>query len=169
LKAATEFTLHLRLPGWCRAPRLSLNGRLLQPEVVAGYAQVRRFWQPGDRLALELPMPVERLHADVRVSAAAGLVALQRGPVVYCVEEKDNGPQLAALTLPREAPLTAHFVADLLGGCVIIEGAARRTEPGDKLYTTEPARQQAVRLCAVPYALWANRGEGEMRVWVREV
>lgn len=168
LPAAAGFTLHLRLPGWCRAPRLSINGSLVKPDLVHGYAQLRRKWQPGDRIGLELPMPVERVHADVRLAAAAGLVALQRGPVVYCVEEKDNGPQLAALSLPRESPMTAHFVPDLLGGCTIIEGPARRTEPGEKLYTTEPARQMAVRLCAVPYALWANRGEGEMRVWLRE-
>ena len=156
------------MPGWCRTPHLSLNGRPLEPEKVSGYARLSRVWRTGDKLVLDLPMPVERVHADVRVSAAAGLVALQRGPVVYCVEEKDNGPHLAALNLPRESPLTAHFAPDLLGGCVILEGAARRTEPGTKLYTTEPVRQQAVRLCAVPYALWANRGEGEMRVWLRE-
>ncbi len=163
-----EFALHLRLPGWCRHPHLTLNGSPLEPEKLHGYARVSRVWRTGDKLVLDLPMPVERVHADARVGAAAGLVALQRGPVVYCIEQKDNGPHLAALSLPRESPLTAHFSADLLGGCVILEGAARRTEPGAKLYTTEPVRQQAVRLCAVPYALWANRGEGEMRVWVRE-
>ncbi len=166
---AVEFTLQLHLPGWCRAPQLSLNGSPLKFENANGYAALRRKWQPGDRIALELPMPVERVHADVRVAAAAGQVALQRGPVVYCIEEKDNGPQLAALSLPRENPLTAHFVPDLLGGCTIIESAATRTEPGAELYTSGPARQIAVRLCAVPYALWANRGEGEMRVWLREV
>ena len=163
-----EFALHLRLPGWCRHPHLTLNGSPLEPEKLHGYARVSRVWRTGDKLVLDLPMPVERVHADARVGAAAGLVALQRGPVVYCIEQKDNGPHLAALSLPRESPLTAHFSADLLGGCVILEGAARRTEPGARLYTTEPVRQQAVRLCAVPYALWANRGEGEMRVWVRE-
>jgi len=163
-----EFTLHLRLPGWCRTPHVSLNGRPLELEKLHGYALITKVWRTGDKLVLDLPMPVERVHADVRVSAAAGLVALQRGPVVYCVEEKDNGPHLAALSLPRESPLTAHFVSDLLGGCTIIEGNARRKEPGGQLYTTESARQTAVRLCAVPYALWANRGEGEMRVWLRE-
>ena len=168
LKTPAEFTLQLRVPGWCRAPQLRLNGRPLKFENANGYAALRRKWQTGDRIALELPMPVERVHADVRVAAAAGLVALQRGPVVYCVEEKDNGPLLAALILPRASPLTAHFVPDLLGGCTIIEGAATRTEPGAKLYTTEPARQTAVQLRAVPYALWANRSEGEMRVWLRE-
>jgi len=168
LEIPAEFTLHLRLPGWCRGPRLSLNGGLVKPRIVHGYAQLRRTWQPGDRIALDLPMPVERVHADVRVAAAAGLVTLQRGPVVYCVEEVDNGPRLSALSLPRANQLEARFVPDLLGGCAIIGGTAMRTETSGPLYTTEAARQQAVRLCAVPYALWANRGEGEMRVWLRE-
>lgn len=165
---AAEFTLHLRLPGWCRHPQVSVNDSPVEPDRADGYARLRRTWRAGDRIVLELPMPVERVHADVRVSTTAGQVALQRGPVVYCVEQADNGPNLAALSLPRENPLAAHFVPDLLGGCTIIEGMAHRVEPDEKLYATEPARQIAVRLCAVPYALWANRGEGEMRVWLRE-
>jgi DUF1680 family protein len=168
LKTAAEFTLHLRLPGWCRAPRLSLNGNPLKPEVVAGYARLHRVWQPGDRVVLDLPMPVERVFADVRVAAAAGQVALQRGPVVYCVEQVDNGPQLSAISLPRSSVLAPHFAPDLLGGCVVLEGPALRLEDAGQLYAHEPARQVPVRLCAVPYALWANRGEGEMRVWLRE-
>lgn len=165
---AVEFTLHLRLPGWCRTPALALNGSPVQPEVVHGYARIRRLWRPGDRITLDLPMPVERTRAEARVAAAAGQVALQRGPVVYCLEEADNGPQLAALSLPRASVLSARFDADLLGGCVVIEGEARRTAAGDALYATEPAAVEPVRLRAVPYALWANRGEGEMRVWIRE-
>ena len=113
-------------------------------------------------------MPVERVRADARVSAAAGQVALQRGPVVYCVEEADNGPHLAALSLPRASELKARVVPDLLGGCVVLEGPALRSATGGSLYSTEPVRQTAVQLRAVPYALWANRGEGEMRVWLRE-
>ncbi len=168
LAQPAEFTLHLRLPGWCRAPHLGLNGHPVAIENVQGYARLRRQWRPGDKVVLDLPMPVERVHADARVTAAAGQVALQRGPIVYCVEQADNGAELAALSLPRSAPLQAHFVPDLLGGCVVIEGQAVRTEHGGALYGTEPARTTAVRLCAVPYALWANRGEGEMRVWLRE-
>ncbi len=168
LQAPAEFTLHLRLPGWCRAPRLAVNGVTQQIENVSGYARLHRVWQPGDRIALEFAMPVERVRADARVFAAAGQVALQRGPVVYCVEEKDNGPQLSALSLPRSSPLQAHFVPALLGGCVIIEGQAQRTDIGGALYSPEPAAVRAVPFCAVPYALWANRGEGEMRVWLRE-
>jgi uncharacterized protein len=137
-------------------------------EAVAGYAHLRRKWRPGDAGELELPMPVERIHADARVTSAAGQVALQRGPVVYCVEEADLGPHLAALSLPRASELVARPAPDLLGGCVVIEGMARRTLPGEKLYAPAPAVQRAVPLRAVPYALWANRGEGEMRVWLRE-
>lgn len=167
-ETAAEFTLALRLPGWCRAPRLSLNGTAQIIDNVRGYVRLRRRWQSGDRITLDLPMPVERVYADARVAAAAGQVALQRGPVVYCVEEVDNGPQLAALHLPRASQLTARPAADLLGGCVVIKGPARRMLPGETLYSTEPAGQREVSLRAVPYALWANRGEGEMRVWLRE-
>jgi len=163
-----EFTLALRLPGWCRAPQLRVNGSHVKIEPVRGYAPLRRKWLPGDVVTLDLPMPVERIYPDVRVAAAAGQVALQRGPVVYCVEEADNGPQLAALSLPRASELVARPAPELLGGCVVIEGMARRTLPGEKLYSSEPAAQRAVPLRAVPYALWANRGEGEMRVWLRE-
>lgn len=166
--SAVAFTLQLRLPGWCRAPRLTVNGAALTGESVSGYARLHRTWSPGDRVELELPMPVERVRADARVGAAAGQVALQRGPVVYCVEEADNGAHLAALALPRTARLAAHFVPDLLGGCVVLEGPAVRTPPGESLYTNESPAPVPVRLRAVPYALWANRGEGEMRVWVRE-
>ena len=165
---AVEFTLALRLPGWCRAPRLSLNGTAQIIANERGYVRWRRRWQAGDRITLDLPMPVERVYADVRVAAAAGQVALQRGPVVYCFEEVDNGPQLAALQLPRASQLTARPAPDLLGGCVVLEGPAWRTLPGAELYSTAPASQCEATLCAVPYALWANRGEGEMRVWLRE-
>jgi hypothetical protein len=166
--SAVEFTLRLRLPGWCRAPRLTLNGAVQTLENVSGYARLRRTWSSGDRVGLELPMPVERVCADARVSDAAGQVALQRGPVVYCVEETDNGTQLAALALPRAAKLEARFVPDLLGGCVVLEGPAVRTPNGETLYANEPPEPFPVPLRAVPYALWANRGEGEMRVWLRE-
>jgi hypothetical protein len=95
-------------------------------------------------------------------------VALQRGPVIYCVGEADNGAQLSALVLPRAAGLAARFAPEMLGGCVVLEGPAVRTPAGESLYTNEPPAPVPVRMRAVPYALWANRGEGEMRVWLRE-
>jgi DUF1680 family protein len=161
-------TLYLRIPAWCRAASLSLNG---QPEPLApvnGYAALTRTWQPGDTLTLTLSMPVERIHADPRVATVAGQVALQRGPIVYCVEEADHGPNLAALSLPRTAPITARHDTHLLGGCVVLESTALRDPPSPTLYSVTPPAPTTVPFRAIPYGLWAHRGEGEMRIWLRQ-
>jgi DUF1680 family protein len=102
------------------------------------------------------------------VTSVAGQAAIQRGPVVYCVEETDNGLNLAALSLPRAAVLTARFAPELLGGCVVVEGKGLRIPAGGGLYSADAPERTAAPIRAVPYALWANRGEGEMRVWLRE-
>ena len=111
----TSFRLRLRLPGWCRVPKISLNGTVISPKIELGYAVLEREWQSGDTVTLELPMPVERIHASPRVSADRGRVALQRGPIVYCLEAADNGTDLDLVTLPPESVLTAEFKPDLLG------------------------------------------------------
>ncbi len=166
--APVEFTLQLRIPGWCRGATLAINGQAQPVVPVNGYAVLRRVWRPGDQVMLTLPMPIERVRADPRVSTAAGKVALQRGPVVYCLEEPDNGADLAALSLPRTAALTARHDPALLGGCVVIEGQGVRVQPGRSLYTVAPPQTETRPLWAIPYGLWANRGEGEMRVWIQE-
>ncbi len=163
-----EFTLHLRVPGWCRGARLAVNGAAHALAPVDGYAALRRVWRAGDRVELTLPLPVERVRADPRVATVAGCVALQRGPVVYCLEQADNGALLAALSLPHAAELTARHDPALLGGCVVIEGPGLRLPTGLALYQTTPPEPAAQSLRAIPYGLWANRGEGEMRVWIRE-
>lgn len=168
--SAVEFTLKLRIPGWCRGAKLAVNGEAgeLSQMTANGYAALRRRWQPGDKVTLFFPMPVERIRADPRVSTVAGCVALQRGPVVYCIEEPDNGANLAGLALPRSSAMTARHDPGLLGGCVVLEGAATRTKPGESLYRSTVPEIETLRLRAIPYGLWANRGEGEMRVWVHE-
>ncbi len=163
-----EFTLHLRVPGWCRGARLAVNGAAHALAPVDGYAALRRVWRAGDRVELTLPLPVERVRADPRVATVAGCVALQRGPVVYRLEQADNGALLAALSLPHAAELTARHDPALLGGCVVIEGPGLRLPTGLALYQTTPPEPAAQSLRAIPYGLWANRGEGEMRVWIRE-
>jgi DUF1680 family protein len=102
------------------------------------------------------------------VATVAGCVALQRGPVVYCIEEPDNGANLAALALPRASELTLRADASLLGGCVVIEGRGTRVKNQASLYSTAAPEIETLSLRAIPYGLWANRGEGEMRVWIRE-
>jgi DUF1680 family protein len=114
-------------------------------------------------------MTVQRVRAHPRVVHDVGSVALQRGPLVFCLEETDNGTDLGMVRLPKNAALTARFESDLLGGCFVIEGEAERLQPANQqLYSSaEPAITPA-KIKAVPYCLWNNRGEGEMRVWIRE-
>jgi DUF1680 family protein len=172
-RAAAEFTLALRIPGWCRGPRAKLGGRSLrlEPLVRKGYARIKRRWNPGDTIELTLPMPVERVEANPAVAADAGRVALQRGPLVYCLEEVDNGANLNDLILPRNAKLSAKIDRKLLGGVVVIRARARRMDRAawkGALYRVAGSSRRAVTLEAVPYCVWDNRGPGEMLAWIRE-
>ncbi len=169
-----QFRLALRIPGWCRDFRLEVNGSALSVNPSNGYAVISREWANGDAVDLHLSMPVERIVAHPHVRQDAGCIALQQGPVVYCLEEADNGPHLANLVLPRDSRLRSEFAADLFGGVNVITGDAIRTAgqgwPGG-LYQPQSALQLApapITFKAIPYCFWANRQPGEMRVWVRE-
>lgn len=171
LASPASFTLRLRIPGWCTAPSAQLNGAPvdLGAGVRDGYLYLAREWRAGDVVTLEFPMTVQRIRAHPSVHHDAGCVALQRGPIVYCVEQVDNGTQLGLLRLPKTAALTARFEPKLLGGAVVIEGQAQRVAAdSEDLYSTAEPTAAPVGLKAVPYCLWNNRGEGEMRVWIRE-
>jgi len=168
-----QFTLALRIPGWCRRAALRVNGKAVGTEAITskGYAKIKRPWSPGDRVELNLPMPVERIEAHPKVRQNRGRVALQRGPVVYCLEEVDNGPALRGIVLPRSAKLTARTDRRLFGGAVAIAGKALRLDAGDwagGLYRPAASRTRPAAIKAIPYFLWANRSPGEMLVWIRE-
>jgi len=121
---------------------------------------IQRTWQPGDSVELDLPMPIRRVHADPRVVADRGRVALQRGPLVYCVEGIDHGGRVDQLVLPPGSVLSAAHRAELLGGVTVITGQAEaRREDG----LNEP-----VGLTAIPYYAWNHRGAGAMAVWLIE-
>lgn len=166
-----EFALAIRIPGWCENPQLSVNGEETPLNHLAclGYAEVRRLWQKGDRVELTLPMPVVRVRANPEVRDVAGKVALQRGPVVFCLEEVDNGPNLAQIVLPEEAELKADFLPDLLGGMMTLSGEGfRETSSSGELYSSARPRREKIPLRAIPYYAWGNRGLGEMTLWIRE-
>ena len=166
------FALALRIPGWCRGAKIKVNGKAgsLAASTTKGYAHITRTWKKGDRVELTLPMPIERIEAHPRVRMDCCKVALQRGPIVLCLEEIDNGPNLADLFLPRTAKLTAEYRPRLLGGTVVIRGKARRRDLSgwsNQLYRPDRTNTKAVNMLAVPYFLWANRKPGEMIVWIR--
>jgi DUF1680 family protein len=170
LEGSLEFGLALRLPGWCREPRLTLNGETVDLATLQrdGYACIHRRWTQGDQVELLLPMPVERVRAHPEVRADAGRVALQRGPLVYCLEEVDNGKNLGALSIPKNGSFELQAGPF---GLLMVEGPAWRLQgpaAQETLYTLESLQEEAGRFRAIPYHAWGNRGAGEMQVWIRE-
>ena len=167
------FVLALRIPGWSRGATLLVNGQRFPLESTErnGYARIDRVWKSGDDVTLDLPMPVERIEAHPSVREDCGRIALQRGPIVYCLEEVDNGPNLRDITLPRDGELRAEYRSGLLGGVVAIVGEATRRDESsweDVLYQPSPGAVRTVPFTAIPYYAWANREPGEMLVWIRE-
>jgi DUF1680 family protein len=166
-EASFTFDLHLRVPGWCvEKPAVTVNGdaaEVSKPD--KGYVTVSRKWKSGDVVKLSLPMPVERVYADAHVKADVGRVALQRGPVVYCLEGVDNDGKVRNLTLPKDAKLTASFDKDLLGGVVVVRGEALAVTGADD---DGKPKTESVKFQAVPYSVWDNRKPGPMVVWLPE-
>ncbi|MCZ7648369.1 MAG: glycoside hydrolase family 127 protein [Planctomycetota bacterium] len=167
------FTLALRIPGWCRGAKLNVNGKPvnLARAVTKGYAKLKRIWKRGDKVELDLPMPPERVYAHPKVQANAGRVALRRGPLVYALEQADNGAEIEALTLPPGAKIVAKARRELGGFVALRAKGLRAPVLGGKngsLYAARPAAARPAPLAFVPYGLWGNRGAGEMAVWVRE-
>ncbi len=122
-----------------------------------GLVVIARTWQPGDVVDLTLPMPVRTVAAHALVEDNLGKVALQRGPLVYAAEAVDNDGSVLDLSIESEPEFEAEFEADLLGGVTIIRGRAARSA------WAGPSRHELV---AIPYFAWANRGPGEMVVWL---
>ena len=112
-----KFELALRIPDWCYSYQLTINGETSASSVERGYLLVTRDWSNGDTLELTLAMPVERVMPHSSIRQVAGQVALQRGPIIYCLEEVDNGPRLANICLPASASLMSAFQAGSLRWC----------------------------------------------------
>ena len=171
---AMDFALNLRLPAWCLDPELKVNGKPLATfETTRRYASLRRKWRAGDVVEISLTMPVQHLKANPKVEADSGRVALQRGPLVYCLEAVDNNSHVRNLVVPPEAKLSAQHRGDLLGGLTVITGQALALHQADwrkSLYlpSTSVPGVESVMFTAIPYFANANRQPGEMEVWIAE-
>jgi uncharacterized protein len=175
-----ELTLHVRVPGWARGQPvpsdlyryldagegsfgLCVNGQPVEAPVGRGFVTLRRSWSPGDTVALTLPMPIRRVASHEAVLANAGRIALERGPIVYCVEGGDHGGRVFNLVVPDDARLAAERRDDLLGGVSVITGRVPALVEGADGRSVVTREQPFL---AVPYYAWAHRGAGEMAVWL---
>jgi DUF1680 family protein len=141
-----------------------VNNEPFALQTVNGYVRIRRMWQVGDIIELNLPMPVRRVRSHRKVKANAGRIALQRGPVVYCFEGIDNPQGIANLVLPPDTIFQSEYREDLLGGVVTLTGQGKIRQSGEDGKTA----LEDIDVTAIPYYAWAHRSKNEMAVWLPE-
>jgi DUF1680 family protein len=173
--SGVPWTLGLRVPGWCRGVAVRLDDREVEvtPDA-SGYLRLDRAWARGDSVELDLAMEPRLVEAHPWIEATRGRVAIERGPLVYCLEQADHpGAPVADLEIDPAAPLTSRWDGDLLGGVAVVRASGFQVDTASwhhQLY--RPARpgpaaaRQRVELTAIPYYAWANREPGAMRVWI---
>ena len=176
-----KFYIKLRIPGWARnlaipgglykfadqnnePVKLAVNG--IPSEIIQkdGYAIIRRRWKPGDKIELDLPMPVREIIADERIADDRDKMAVQRGPLIYCAEWPDNASgKILNLMIRKDAGFSAGFIPALLNGTEVIRTEGYQTKRNlDGSVDTLPREN----ITLIPYALWNNRGPGQMAVWL---
>lgn len=172
-----RFALRLRIPGWAQnAPvpsdlysftdrhgkyTLTVNGKKADASLTDGYATVVRNWQADDVVELTLPMDIRRVRANEAVEDDRGKLAISRGPIVYCLEGKDQADSTVFNKfIPDGTPMEATFDADLLNGVMVLTGTAHEVEKDGSV--------KEVPFKAIPYSTWNNRGADQMAVWIPE-
>ena len=169
-----QYGIAVRVPGWCRGYELKVNGESVSAAPVAGYIHLHRTWRENDTVTLTLEMPVTPMCANPAVREDTGKLCVVRGPLVYCLEEADNGGDLHLLRLPLDSFFEVRDEPGLLGGIKTIHCKAfRRSKAFAEGQLYAPAGQKTewteTHLTLIPYFAWANRGLGEMTVWIREM
>lgn len=166
---SAEFTVYIRIPGWARnepipsslysfvdtlekEPVLQVNNEIVDPALERGYAKIKRTWEKGDVIKLDLPMPVRKIKAHEKVEEDRGKISFQRGPLVFCFEGVDNDGRVLDRAVDMDAPIKVEFRPDLLNGVPVLIAQDQKGEP----------------LKAVPYYAWSHRGVGEMAVWMKK-
>lgn len=173
---STQWTLSLRVPGWCRDASVTVNGELVTAPVNdRGYLEVDRVWRPGDTLVYTMAMPLRLTVAHPAVDAVHGMVAVERGPIVYCFESPDqpDGVDLNRVELRLDRPmaeqpraLLGQSVAAVIAPAVARDDGAWNGSGWATLGEAPSSRGREIELVAIPYHLWANRGPSVMRIFV---
>ena len=150
LEHETEAEILLRQPGWTRQMQVCVNGEPVLKSTEPFHAQmhgIRRTWKQGDTIRVMMEMEPRFMQARPDVRSDCGRTALMKGPIVYCLEEADNDSDLQAVSVDTTQGITEHL--------------------GDALYRPLADEKEPVKITAIPYCFWNNRGVGEMNVWIR--
>jgi len=176
-----KFSLKIRVPGWSVNEAIpgnlywfadnseekyviKINGEEAEFELENGYAEIERRWKRGDMIEIEFPMPVRKVIADEKIKDDLNKIAVQRGPVIYCAEWPDNNSgNILNLVINPEVAFTTEFVPDLLEGVQVVRTSGKQTKRTLNKGIEELPEEQVT---LIPYALWNNRGPGQMMVWL---
>jgi hypothetical protein len=168
-----NFALKLRIPSWTEGASVSVDDAPADFSPQPGsYFELRREWRAGDFVDLNLPMEVRLMEANPLVEEDLDQVAIQRGPVVYCLESPDlpQGVKISDVAIPADLKLTTRYDRRLLGGVAVLEGKVLvrdHTDWNGKLYRqVQPEDLQPAAVKFIPYSVWQNRGPSEMSVWL---
>jgi DUF1680 family protein len=170
----SPWTLSLRKPGWCKHYTCEVNGEQADPTLANGYLCIQRKWQAGDQVRLVFDMSPVYMISNPRVDALRGCAAIQRGPLVYCLEshDQDISVNLLDVLVDPQKPLREEWREGLLGGVMVVhaDGHSSIDGWGDDLYAPfgdQPKPSSwPIDITAIPYYTWGNRGLREMRVWI---
>jgi DUF1680 family protein len=169
ISGKVQFTYGIRIPGWCGKYQITLNNNEVKYSVEDGYALLDREWSGGDKVTIIFEMPVTLVEANPHVREDTGKAAVTRGPVVYCLEEDDNGKELHKIRIGGGKDFTPKYEPNFLGGVVTLSSKGKKLKDweGDTLYRAlSEAEYEDKDLRWIPYYSWANRHAGEMIVWV---
>ncbi|MDH7463090.1 glycoside hydrolase family 127 protein [Chitinophagaceae bacterium 26-R-25] len=181
-KKATPFNLLVRIPGWANNEAMpsslynfqnnstqktvvKINGNAVEYTIDKGYAVLNRTWKKGDKVEVILPMEIRKVVASSNIKNDINKVALQRGPLMYCGEWKDNDGRVSNIILPETSSFTSEYNAALLNGVTVLKAQVPAVDiSNDGLNVSTRAQS----FTAIPYYAWANRGKGEMMIWFPE-
>ncbi|MCQ4737825.1 glycoside hydrolase family 127 protein [Blautia hominis] len=169
----TTGTLALRIPGWVKTYCVFRNGeKIREPKTEKGYLLISGELEQ-EEITLKFDIKPRFVHANPKVRADSGKAALMRGPLVYCLEETDNGSNLASVFVDTGQELSEHYEPELLGGTTVICLKGKKITEScwddDTLYRECKTELEDIELKAVPYCHWGNRTTGEMLVWIKEL
>lgn len=169
---AKAFSLFLRIPGWCKEAKLLINGVEMEQALISSeYAEVNGTWKAGDKVELQLAMPVQLMEANPLVEEARNLVAVKRGPIVYCLESVDlKGNKIFDVAIPANISLQPKLVQFENSNIMSLEGEARLIQHSgwqNTLYRDiKETTTKTTPISLIPYYAWGNRGHAEMSVWL---
>lgn len=168
---STEATIALRIPGWCKEHSLVVDGEVIRTSAKDGYVYISKVFSQDSSIQLTLKMPVTLMQSNPHVRENMGNLSVMRGPVVYCLEEADNGENLNQISIGPNTSFNFRYDQNFFGGAVVIKSEGKRIETRnwDSRLLYRPMKEhtyKSVPLTWIPYYLWANRSAGEMTVWV---